>query len=402
MRRLRALPWVVATGTMLLLAGCGAGGDAPSGAAPPGGQGRNPSVVSGGPPPVLTSIRMVNETRGWALGRGGGGPVVLRTADGGRRWVAASPLGLLPPPGPGTDAAGYFPGLQTGWVAASGAAQGKMTITVAHTTNGGRRWRSVRFPSDVWVGSLGIAFVDARHGWILATSDPALGLMEKAVYETRDGGATWRLATCTCRRTPAGALPAAGYPTGMAFRDAAHGWVAELYRDVTAVPLYRTADGGRTWTLQALPVPDPYRVAFYANAYPPVFSGPGNRHGVFLVQFVGQGMVAVDAYVTRDGGANWEDTSAITVDASPASLAYFFADARHGWVLGRSGRLLYRTDDGGRHWKTMSLTPPLGGAGSRVQLDFVSGRVGWALVRTGGASALWKTRDGGRIWRQIP
>ncbi|MDQ2860317.1 MAG: hypothetical protein M3T55_06240 [Pseudomonadota bacterium] len=54
---------------------------------------------------------------------------------------------------------------------------------VAKTTDGGETWRELEVTDDKALIEYGVAFVDARHGWV--GGDPT-------GYETRDGGLSWR------------------------------------------------------------------------------------------------------------------------------------------------------------------------------------------------------------------
>src|ERR1700693_9254 len=78
-----------------------------------------------------------------------------------------------------------------------------------------------------------LRFFDPRHG--------VLGLMgpRPAVYRTADGGQTWSLRP----------LSSTAYLLSMSFADADHGWL--LFHPGE---LYRTADGGQTWAGLGAPV----------------------------------------------------------------------------------------------------------------------------------------------------
>jgi len=75
-------------------------------------------------------------------------------------------------------------------------------------------------------------------------------------------------------------------------------------------------------------------------------------------------------YVTRDGGASWNPTTALK---SPVNdyMVWSWPDMSHGFVT--DGNTLYTTQDGGQTWQ--ETTPNVGLKGTS-QLDFVSDQVG--------------------------
>ena len=150
--------------------------------------------------------------QGWAVGQ----RQILTTADGGRHWTVqdSGSLNLT-----SVD----FISAQTGW--AVGAS------SLLATTDGGAHWASLPDPC-----LRSVHFVSADVGFAVADGTaPALGEMAppsrgKALVTT-DGGRTWQPL-----RTPAAAQ-------SLCFDNARLGWLG------AAGKLYRTADGGQSWTL---------------------------------------------------------------------------------------------------------------------------------------------------------
>jgi photosystem II stability/assembly factor-like uncharacterized protein len=104
---------------------------------------------------------------------------------------------------------------------------------------------------------------------------------------------------------------------------------------------------------------------------------------------------------TSDGGRTW---SALAAPAPPQSVC--FTDPRDGWMA--SGRGVWRSTDGGRHWGTWSsFTLPLHDGGYPVFADLQCARPGAAWVRFDSGDhdaghapyALYTTDDGGAHWR---
>lgn len=210
---------------------------------------------------------------------------------------------------------------------------------------------------------------------------------------TTDGGTTWR----------ASRVPDADT---LQFRD------VEAFDSLTAYLLaagpgdmsriYRTDDGGRTWSLQ------------FRNAEPAAFYDCltfwDRDHGAAVSDAVRGRMVIL---TTSNGGRTWEQVPDEAIpEALPGEGAFAAsgtclvrAGSRHAWIGtgSESGARVYRTTDRGRTW-TVATTPIVHGPASGIaSLAFRDGRDGFA---TGGrlgapderADNVALTRDGGITW----
>jgi photosystem II stability/assembly factor-like uncharacterized protein len=150
---------------------------------------------------------------------------------------------------------------------------------------------------------------------------------------------------------------------------------------LTSDHLYRTRDGGTTWT---------------GAAVPPLPGGvfPSGRLFVWadtawiVTVSEGDGVAVVTRVEEREGSAQI-GLPGRHPGATSAWVA--FADPRHGWVaIGgpTPGSTLYATDDGGRSWRAVGATPVDG------PLHPVDSMTLFAL-----GSRLWRSDDGGVAWR---
>jgi hypothetical protein len=132
--------------------------------------------------------------------------------------------------------------------------------------------------------------------WILFTSDPGLGIMGKTVYKTRDNGKSWVFVNDV-------SLIVDGYVTGLSFRDEKNGWISATQHGTALLPLYRTKDGGASWIIQKMDIPEGYN---YGNAYPPIFDDKDNMQGKIKIEFVSESDKKTVEFKTTDGGETWK------------------------------------------------------------------------------------------------
>lgn len=218
---------------------------------------------------------MVDAQNGWGMYFGG----VLRTTDGGRHWEDVSPKGG----GATLPQAGYFLGPRHAWVMLYAGYSGgpwesatEADASILRTVDGGATWHATPLPLPGPVSAqygVQLTFVDAQHGWALAHVGVALHPEERddvALFSTSDGGATWQRLLLPGQF---GALPAAGWKVGLAFRTPEDGWITGRAAGGGQL-LYVTHNAGRTWAPSTLPLPSP--LAHATNGYtllPPKFWG---------------------------------------------------------------------------------------------------------------------------------
>lgn len=213
----------------------------------------------------------------------------------------------------------------------------------------------------------GVRAVGEAEAWAVGTFG--------AIYRTTDGGRSWTSFESGTKQplfsvdfAPSGRWGLAAGKSGV---------------------IVATADGGRSWRAQGQPL--------------------GDKH-FFKIDVVDErtawlvgdwGVMAT----TRDGGATWEDRSLGTVPVRPAEpegdatgglgddvILYdvSFPDARHGYVCGEFGTVL-ATEDGGATW-TQRRVPT---EKTLFGLHFATPHTGWVVGIDG---LVLRTDDGGRSW----
>lgn len=403
-RLTRVVP-VLPAATVLALAGCGspAGGPAavlsPSAAAAPGSAApgsAGPSAASPSPGvrasapcrpragisardffnydgrDALSGVQFVSPSQGWVVGQ----HVILATSDGGGTWTAQrrGDLNLVSVDFISTDV-GWAVGLDS----------------VLTTSDGGRHWTALPEPCAI---IRSVHFLSPRVGFAIegginpvfdAELAPASG---GAVVYTSNGGHSWRPVT------------APADPQTVCFGNSRAGWLGAHGK------LYFSADGGRSWRLQARGphgdgAPRPPGVMFvqcasgsawaldvgpgaasnqepqigyhatpagavplFAEGYFPhpgvrvSFEAPGSYAGpisaISSSEAVFVGWCPVCGYGTAPwdlalGGGSKLIRAGSTVGGIIQALGASFLSASEGWVVG-STRIVH-TQDGGASWQ---------------------------------------------------
>ncbi len=237
-----------------------------------------------------------------------------------------------------------------------------------------------------------LRMLDDRAGWAVGGS---------SVFRTDDGWASWADVTPGPRSKSATRLPV----VAESFLDATHAWVA-TGGEGGPVTIFRTADGGRTWT--------PAKQQLAGSGLQLSFIDATT--GFALVHLgVAMGSEAVAIMATTDGGANWK----VRYQTDPQGVGgglpfgglktgFGFRDAEVGWVTGyRSveGRAyLYGTTDGGSTWQQVALGLPSAYATAFATTRppfFVSAKDGFlpaSFGLSGQPTCFYATHDGGRTW----
>lgn len=386
-------------GIFLFLAGC---------AANPSGNAKNPQTGSTNNQPspaskpqelFLSSLEMPSETTGWALSGG----TILRTVDGGKHWTDVTPTGAAGSP----RFAAQFLDADTGWMAERNGSSSK--VTVFRTANGGKTWCSADVPvktSDAEVYPVSLSFIDAQRGWLMVEPDHGMNSMPGQLFVSTDSGENWSEVAST--DGDQGGLPFGGL---IAFRNASDGWLVGAKVSTINRSLFMTRDGGRTWSEERQPkmplvggTPD-FEV-------PPKFFSPDGKEWILRATFVPDSRKASEyaafIFSTRDGGRTWQN--------NPGKLGgtLEFLDMKDAWMWQSEPRdtgstdpvkgRLYRTWDGGNAWTAIdpddNLAKYLQKGLDVARLDFVTSRIGWALLWASGSSKseLLRTTDGGNTW----
>jgi photosystem II stability/assembly factor-like uncharacterized protein len=343
-----------------------------------------------GDPVQLDSIAMNSRTQGWGLN----GPYVLTTADGGQTWREATPPEIFPS-GTKNQAYGAFLNAQTAWIVYSEDGYIPAEASVWHTTDAGRNW----IPSaplfhqlvgdSVWAE---FSVLDAQNVWVLvrAVYVGAGTHFSHELFRTADGGLTW---------TSLGGQISDDY-TGMVFTDTRFGLRTLQTTGAYAPgpPAYDlTTDGGATWQDRELPPPPEAPGLFeqypYCETYQPVLlSARSIRMLVGCYDYHDPPKQFTSYfYSSRDGGATWQTVHLPDkVQAAQDQLIYY--GSNNALLLGRD---IYLSTSDGQSWVFVKMVNWDG------QFSFNDPQYGWAVARSNGEVALVQTTDWAASWTVI-
>jgi photosystem II stability/assembly factor-like uncharacterized protein len=261
--------------------------------------------------------------------------------------------------------------------------------TYVVTTDGGETWRAGVVPGAEALQFRDVEAVNARVAYLLAAGTGT----DSRIYKTEDGGETWSLQFTN--QDPAAFYDCFAFwspKRGVVFSDAVSG----------RFPVLRTTDG-ETWQDigDRLPAAQAGEAAFAASGTCVTAQG-GQRAWIITA-----GAPEVRVFYTTDGGDAWEDAATPIVQgpASAGGATIDFRDPHHGILAG--GDLNDNTvptnnvavsDDGGQSWELATPTPWPGAA---YGLSYVRGLGQRTVVATGPGGAAWSPDEGGS-WNLLP
>lgn len=256
-----------------------------------------------------------------------------------------------------------------------------------------------QLPTEPYAGKQDdIVFVNERVGWY--------GNGAGKVYKTVDGGDSWEQVW----HNPG------TFVRCLAFVDEQVGVLGNIgpgyFPGVTdATPVYRTEDGGATWSaVSSIAGPPVVGLCALEVVSVPFVNAGQLEH---RPRIVGVGRVGGPAaYIWSDDlGKTWQQAPLPT----PASMAFdvHFVDHRHGFIASASSAdvavanaLILATDDGGLTWREVYRSPrPYE---LTWKLAFPSESVGYCTIQSynpdpaASERFVAKTVDGGRTWTEVP
>jgi photosystem II stability/assembly factor-like uncharacterized protein len=267
---------------------------------------------------------------------------------------------------------------QEGWAAVQGGAAGK-DLNAVHFADSKRGWVAGDggFVSRTVDGGLtwtrqSVETKDAINDIYFRNKDNGYLLAGNSIFQTEDGGQTWRELRRYFATDFGGALPEL---YSVRFSGKKRGWVVGSIsaddRVIDSLVIY-TDDGGKSWQRQRVPTKQELIHVDFAD----------EKRG----WIVGVGGTILH---TEDGGETWAEQ----VSKTKATLYHVdFRNERVGWAVGERATIL-RTTDGGLTWEPIEVTA----RATFLSVEFPDEKAGWLVGRGG---VILRSDDGGRSWIQ--
>jgi photosystem II stability/assembly factor-like uncharacterized protein len=250
------------------------------------------------------------------------------------------------------------------------------------------------------IANVHLEFIDQHTGWALLKIKTGSSFSLGRLFATQDGGITWEE-----RSTPMGER--------VVFADEEIGW---MVGGPAGNQIYRTQDGGVTWNPQALPdLP-------IGHAYidQPVFET--TKRGVLPVTLSGSPNARLLIYATSDRGETWQISQTVELSSGfEPGMALPFSRSNGSWWAALPD--LQGLLNSAKLADEVEMTATTGLPRGVIQLDFVTSKVGWALIQDNQCSGekisgdylepdavayscstdtqLYQTNDGGVRWYEV-
>lgn len=244
---------------------------------------------------LLTSVFFISKDTGYVSSEYG---FVIKTVNGGQNWeilTAESPWGSL-----------YFKDYLHGFGTGEGC--------ILKTNNGAVSWDTAYKNPNIF-GFVNLFFPNKKNGYCIGLDN----YMGSYVLKTVNGGSIWDTIFHMSD----------DWANYIYFKDSLTGFMGG-----TSHYIYKTTDGGFSWTPFTLDAV--YNVSINSIYFPTQDSGYAVSDGKI--------------YRTINGGDTWSEVS----NPIPAIIfSVWFTDANHGWVVGGDGITamnLYKTINGGTTW----------------------------------------------------
>ena len=215
---------------------------------------------------------------------------------------------------------------------------------VYKSEDGGRSFTNMGLKNSEHIGRIVVHPTNPDIVWVAAQGPLWASGGDRGVYKTSDGGKTWKQVLKVDEWTGANEVHIDPHDPNVLYASTyqRHRKVWTLIDGGPGSAIYRSTDGGETWTklTKGLPAGDMGRIGLVV---------PATETNVIVATIEG----AADergTYRSDDGGLKWEKLNG-TLSSSPQYYQELFADPTVKGRLYMIDTFLQTSDDGGRTWR---------------------------------------------------
>jgi photosystem II stability/assembly factor-like uncharacterized protein len=334
--------------------------------------------------PDIIILDMFNELEGWAVT----GAEIARTNDGGITWYNVSPPDMTET---GYNVDTFFLDTEHAWVQKPDPENYPKSGTMYRTADGGRTWDNFIVPFSM--GDL--SFVDTENGWVMADLGVGAGSNAVAVFQTTNGGYSWKKAYTNDpnEENAAETLPLGGIKSDLVPLDLNTAWVTGVTYAPGEVYLFHSNDQGKNWKQVTLPLPaEAQNFELGIDKDQMKFVSPTD--GYLALRMSGDSTKTA-VYVTHDAGNTWSLTPTL-LDGAGASSFLTRQDA-----IIYDGEQFQVTRDEAQTWS--AAAPDISFGETFAGMEFVNPMSGWVITIDPSTNhrSLYRTHDGGSAWLPV-
>jgi photosystem II stability/assembly factor-like uncharacterized protein len=339
----------------------------------------NASIVQS---PALVELQFLNELDAWGITE----TQVVRTNDGGITWYNVTPPDLAET---GVTVSTFILDQDHAWVQKPDFNNFPNNGLLYHATDGGLTWIVSSTPFSA--GDL--SFLDPNNGWMLADLGVGAGSNAVAVFQTSDGGATWNQTYTNDPNSKdvSDSLPLGGLKANLVPLNMQTAWVSGVTYATGSIYLFRTDDGGHTWSIVTLELPVGSE-HFELGVDKDQMQFVSAKEGFLVVRMSGESTQTA-VYTTNNAGNTWTLTPTLIPNAGESD----FMSAEEAVIY--NGEQFYVTRDAAHTWTT--VTPNIVFGDSFAAMDFVNPNSGWVVTVADDHRSLYRTNDGGATWLPV-
>ncbi|HWQ76674.1 MAG TPA: M56 family metallopeptidase [Syntrophomonas sp.] len=150
-------------------------------------------------------------------------------------------------------------------------------------------WQPGWMNVDVYCGTID------NFTWAVVCTGPSMGSGNANVCTSTDGGVTWWVGDKSAMHP--------GTVTGAGFASSEVGFMSYRYYSIPSPEISRTLDGGKTWELMTVDIPD-YLKEYTFTPLSPTFTGESGRYPIEL--YSDAKFTSIVYLMTEDGGMTWQ------------------------------------------------------------------------------------------------